>query len=319
MRATTRRINVLAMGLALAVSASAGHAAAAKQPNVAMWKLASGGTTIYLFGSIHVLPADTVWKNPVIEKAMAESDIFYFETVLGEGGSRKMQTVMNRDAMLPKGKKLSAMLSEKGKTDLKALSQELGLDMAGVDRLRPWAAMSLLSSAVGRDEAVVPGVDYQVGAVSLQNRKHRRYFAMPLDHGAILGRLDEGGPQVFEAALRDIRNTRRNFRQLVDGWLAGETDRVLGLGTSGLNAHPVTRRILLDERNEAWVKEVPQMLREKRTFFVTVGAAHLSGQGSVIDLLCRQGHAVQRIHTASNRTEQACPAKALHVAEGDKD
>jgi uncharacterized protein YbaP (TraB family) len=137
---------------------------------------------------------------------------------------------------------------------------------------------------------------------------------MPLEHGAILGRLDEGGPKIFETALRDVRNARKNFRQIVDAWLAGEIDRIVSLGVNRLDGSPVTKRILLDERNEAWVKEVPQMLREKRTFFVTVGAAHLSGQGSVIDLLCHQGHAVQRIHTASGRSAAACPKTTLQVA-----
>lgn len=49
-------------------------AQAAPAPRPALWKLADADTTIYLFGTIHILPKDLPWRTPVLEHAIAASD-----------------------------------------------------------------------------------------------------------------------------------------------------------------------------------------------------------------------------------------------------
>src|SRR3546814_12767679 len=54
----------------------------------AMWKLADADTTIYQFGTIHLLPKGLEWRTPAIEKAVADSDAPVLETQLGTALSR---------------------------------------------------------------------------------------------------------------------------------------------------------------------------------------------------------------------------------------
>src|SRR3954453_1480315 len=67
-----------AFGALAAAAISAGACAApAPAPHVAkpaMWKLADADTTIYLFGSFHLLPNGEQWRTPAFEKALAGSD-----------------------------------------------------------------------------------------------------------------------------------------------------------------------------------------------------------------------------------------------------
>ena len=49
----------------------------------ALWKLADADTTIYLFGTIHVLPAGYVWENGPVRDAIAGADELVLETVIG--------------------------------------------------------------------------------------------------------------------------------------------------------------------------------------------------------------------------------------------
>jgi uncharacterized protein YbaP (TraB family) len=49
---------------------------------------------------------------------------------------------------------------------------------------------------------------------------------------------------------------------------------------------------LLDDRNQAWVPKITAMLREKHTFFITVGAGHLTGPKGVPALLRAAGYTV---------------------------
>src|SRR5688572_10379982 len=70
-----------------AIAATACAAAPAAEPKVAspaLWKVADEDTTIYLFGTIHLLPKETKWRSPVFDQAAAGSDTLVVETVIDE-------------------------------------------------------------------------------------------------------------------------------------------------------------------------------------------------------------------------------------------
>src|SRR3546814_20928075 len=60
----------------------------------AMWKLADADTTIYLFGTIHLLPKGLEWRTPAIAKAVAASDALVLATQPGTDLSRPGRTMM---------------------------------------------------------------------------------------------------------------------------------------------------------------------------------------------------------------------------------
>jgi uncharacterized protein YbaP (TraB family) len=94
---------------------------------------------------------------------------------------------------------------------------------------------------------------------------------------------------------------------MTTAWVTGNMTALDALALDGLNKSPETRKVLLEDRNRKWVAQIPGLLKQKRTYFVTVGAAHMAGPGSVVDLLCKQGLPVQRVDTASGRSRSACP------------
>mgnify|MGYP003483080608 FL=1 len=42
-------------------------------PKPAMWKVADADTTVYLFGTVHVLPPTLTWHSPAVDKALGEA------------------------------------------------------------------------------------------------------------------------------------------------------------------------------------------------------------------------------------------------------
>jgi uncharacterized protein YbaP (TraB family) len=52
---------------------------------------------------------------------------------------------------------------------------------------------------------------------------------------------------------------------------------------------------LLIDRNANWTPKIEILLETPGTHLVAVGAAHLIGDGSVIDLLKQKGYDVQRL------------------------
>src|SRR5215208_1276990 len=76
---------VAALGAIVATACTAVPAAEAKSASPAMWKVADADTTIYLFGTIHLLPKDTQWRSPAFDQAAAGSDTLVVETVIDDG------------------------------------------------------------------------------------------------------------------------------------------------------------------------------------------------------------------------------------------
>jgi uncharacterized protein YbaP (TraB family) len=55
----------------------------------------------------------------------------------------------------------------------------------------------------------------------------------------------------------------------------------------------VAKKALLDDRNRLWIPKIENMLTEKHTFLITVGAAHLVGPNGVPNLLRAAGYTVE--------------------------
>jgi uncharacterized protein YbaP (TraB family) len=55
---------------------------------------------------------------------------------------------------------------------------------------------------------------------------------------------------------------------------------------------PEIKKALLTDRNQNWVGQIETMLKEKKTFFITVGAGHLAGPDGVPTMLRAAGYKV---------------------------
>src|SRR5262245_22470311 len=101
------RIRLIIGVLALAVLAPL-YAAA---PASFVWKATGKGTTVYLAGSIHMLPKDAYPLSPSFERAFTDSDLLVEEVDLAEmlGPEVQMQTLMR--GMLPPGQTLEKVLT----------------------------------------------------------------------------------------------------------------------------------------------------------------------------------------------------------------
>ncbi|WP_256469764.1 TraB/GumN family protein [Flavobacterium humidisoli] len=55
-----------------------------------------------------------------------------------------------------------------------------------------------------------------------------------------------------------------------------------------------TKKQILDDRNQKWVKLIPELIKENGVF-IAVGAAHLGGEYGVINLLRKEGYTVKPV------------------------
>jgi uncharacterized protein YbaP (TraB family) len=269
--------------------------ASAETARPALWKVTRGGTTIYLFGTIHALPPGIDWFGGLIAQAFDQSQELVTEIV--ETDPVQMQRLVISRAMLPKGQSLRAMLTPELKASYEKQLGVLGLPAQTLDGYEPWYAaialstMPLLRSGYASENGV-------------ENTLDARAKALGRPHGALetaeyqIGLFDslplEAQKRYFVEVVEQLPTVTEQLGRIVGAWRKGDAETLAAL----MNADeddPLLIEMLLVNRNKAWAKWIEQRLAKPGTVFVAVGAGHLAGPGSVQDQLAKAGITVQRV------------------------
>jgi hypothetical protein len=249
-----------------------------------------------LFGSIHVLPPQVDWHTNEIDAALAKADVLVFELQMDDGFQARMIATVKERGMLPAGQHLRDMLSPEARKAFDAEIVKLPVSPVAMDRMRPWLA-ELTIEVVGMTKqhySSAAGVDMQIQAgnkgkpvIGLETIDQQLALIAPSDPKLEL--------QAFEADLKtsDAPAADNEMGPLLDAWMHGRVDRLWRLTHKDLAQYPQAEKLLFDDRNAAWVKQITALLDEPKTYFITVGAGHLAGPRGVPALLRAKGFKVE--------------------------
>ena len=302
---------VAAFGIVLASGPADARDARPSEP--ALWEMSTGKSKVYLFGSIHMLPRDWPWRTKAIDNAIRDSNVFVFETAMTQDERNKMSLFVQDHGRLPHGRKLSRMLSPKGLKDFEKALERTPLDRQSVDAMRPWLALVALADYQIQNGPlrgfVEEGVDYTLEQEARERRKAIRHLESSESQLEMLMQATPDSDIAgFEADLHELPKADQVYRRLLESWTAGNQAALANVMASEAAINPDEKHILLDRRNRNWLPQIEAMMVQNKTVFVTVGAAHLVGPGSVLDMLCVRGWKVQRIKTGPSKPPAACSA-----------
>jgi len=85
-----------------------------------------------------------------------------------------------------------------------------------------------------------------------------------------------------------------NFNVMIDAWENGNADKLASFFMTSFDEYPDLYRRILTDRNKRWVSRISDMMREGDDILIIVGAAHLAGKDSVIELLRKRGYTVRQ-------------------------
>lgn len=282
-------------------------------PSPALFEVSAGPSKVYLFGSIHMLPRDWAWRTKAIDHAVRSSDVFVFETSLTQEQVSKVRLFVRDNGSLPHGQHLSRMLSPRGLKDFNSALTMTPLDPASVNAMRPWLALMVLGDYKIQNgplrSFVEEGVDFTIEQQAREAGKPIRHLETAESQLQLLiETTPDNDIAGFEAELHELTKVDNKYRRLLEGWTVGSQTQLARVLAEEAVRNPDEKKLLLDKRNRNWVPQIESMMVSKKTIFVTVGAAHLVGPGSVLDILCVRGWKVQRIKTGASAPPPACPA-----------
>src|SRR5438309_4025698 len=269
------------LALGPAASAVARPAQAAKP---ALWEISDPDTTIYLFGTIHLLPEQLRWRTPAFDNAVAQSQQLVVETIVDQqnpqsiaaaemslGFKRGLPPIAQRvpPAKLPK---------------LRAAIAKSGVPEKVFDQMKTWLAFVQLAGVQFRDMGLkgTSGPEEILRQQFLSAKKPIGELETNVEQFTYFDRMSEKSQrQLLEGALEE-GDANKEFGGMVAAWTRGDVKEIAVTFNRDLSATPEVRDLLLRQRNANWAKWIEQRLAQPGAVLVAVGAGHLAGKGSVI-------------------------------------
>jgi uncharacterized protein len=277
-----------------------GNAPAAPKPEPAkpaLWVLKDEDTTLYLFGTIHMLPKDYVWRTPVIDKALAESSDLVLEVHESPEAEKTGQTFIKL-AITPGLPTVLDRLPEAKRAGAKTMLDQSGIPVAALDQFESWAVALTLSVTAIQKLGLTPenGVESLLTEQFNAAKKPISGLETTEEQLGFFDTLPEEAQRTFLAsAVDDTTDLKKEFDGMIASWAAGDEAKIALTFDDELQLSPELLDRLLRQRNANWTVWIKDRMAKPGTTFIAVGAGHLAGKDSVQSMLAAKGLMVTRL------------------------
>lgn len=263
----------------------------------ALWAIRDKDSTIYLFGTIHVLKPGTQWRSAKIDEAFERSTDLTLE-IVGADDPAVMQPLVLKYGLDP-AKPLSSKIGPEAFKRAADLAQGGGIPPQALEVMRPWlAAVSLAMTPViraGYDPK--SGVEQVLTQAATQSGKTRSAFETPEQQIRFFADLPAHTEADFlRATLQDADEGVGKIDKMVAAWAAGDIAELEREFVSEMKGeYPELYDLLIVKRNQDWARQLKAKLAGEGVSFVAVGSGHLVGPDSVQAQLASLGIQAERI------------------------
>ncbi|MEO1044594.1 MAG: TraB/GumN family protein [Pseudomonadota bacterium] len=284
------------------------------EPNPAIWRLSDDDTTIYLFGTIHILPEGFKWRSSKLDAIIEEADELVMETSEDEDDLDAMMmemigTIFNATA--ERGP-LSSLVDAENRPKLEMLAEQIGMPKDFIDIMPVWLLgfFSFYDGAADFGSVDEYGVETVLGKIFKSSNKP---ISAIEDGNAVMAAMSAIDETAMIAELNTalskwdgkgpLFGTPETNPSLADpiayfaddhGWAQGKTS-AMASGLSREELGDAFYDVLLVDRNRAWAEWLDDRLDAPGTVLVAVGAGHLAGPDSVQVMLRKRGLETERI------------------------
>ncbi|HLF10591.1 MAG TPA: TraB/GumN family protein [Gammaproteobacteria bacterium] len=266
----------------------------------AAWRVSGrDGGEIWLLGSMHYLRAEDYPLPALIEELYERADAIVMELDLDDLGAAQQQSSLVSAAVLPRGTTLRDVLDADVYQLTERHARAAGIDLALLQNFEPWlVAITLLSQGMTRlgYEADRGLEQYLVGKARRAGKEILGLESLETQI-RVFDQLPRSQQQaLLEQTLQELETTGAGMmEQLADAWRAGQLETLADQLLGDFEGFPGLYETLVTDRNTRWLEPLEGFLDERRPYLVVVGALHLVGRGSVVELLQMRGHTVTRI------------------------
>lgn len=283
-------------------------------PAPAMWRLADEDTTIYMLGTVHMLPEGFRWRNPQLDAILEQVDELVLESSDADAEAMLAALDGKFSRLLDSRTPTSQQLAPAARSKWRRLIEQQGLYFEHIDRLPLMVALMGFGQAGGNVAS-----SYEWGVETVLEREF-------MASGRPISSIEDTGRVMMSLYRIDDSLLLRDLEQELIRWDGRNSDAFLGVGEELGEAndwhleHAWARGVLQDEvdmglqdgkaavafhqalltnRNRRWAEWLDNRLDQPGTILLAVGAAHFEGPDSVLAMLAERELSAQRINDAA--------------------
>jgi uncharacterized protein YbaP (TraB family) len=265
----------------------------------AIWKITDPDSTLYLFGTVHLLPDDADWQRNDLRASFDEVGTVYFETPDDAKANLEATLLQQTYGLYDSGERLTDYLDNSALNRLTAAVHNVDLRYEVIVSFKPWLAADILALAAA--EAAGFKADNSADAV-LRTRA--------AGDGKVIKYLDDMRTYIeavallpdyiqidtLEGTIKDFDQIGADIRTVNNAWIAGNTDMLDGqlIRATQLKS-PEMYKVLFTDRNAKWAKVLDEFMKGDSNAMAVVGIGHLLGEHGLPIHFRELGYDVERV------------------------
>ncbi len=255
----------------------------------------------YILGSVHYGTPDLYPLDPLIEKSFVESEALVVELDITDPQNIfKTQSYLIKRGIYKKQDSIENYLDSESVRYLKEILGEE--DFEQIKIFKPWVLLFQISSSVVNSALDMKyGVDlYFLNKAKELNKKIITLETVEEQLDAF-SEIPEGDQlNILKITLRELKQKethRDDFSLLLDAYKNGDERKLMDLLMKDREKeeYKTLYEYVFYKRNLKFVDRIKKLLGEYKALFVVIGAGHLIGERSVVELLQMEGFQVSKI------------------------
>jgi uncharacterized protein YbaP (TraB family) len=262
-----------------------------------LWRVQGEHNSVYLLGSIHVLPATAYPFHPALQRAFNDSQQIVFEVDLKTVSQRAVLREFEEVGIYPPGDNLERHVSRQTIRLLKDVLAELDISYEKAKRFKPALLGELITSRytelAGFREDL--GVDRYFYSQAKNVRKPVLGLETVRDQARVLSSDDASGEAHLVEAIVSLPAAKAVLDELVDSWKEGHINTLDRLLNQDEWSDPKSFETMFSRRNRKWLPQIERFLRGDGNYLVIVGSGHLVGDHGLVRALHDRGYRVKQL------------------------
>ena len=248
-----------------------------------MWVIKDADTTIYLFGTVHVLTPKIQWNTPSVQAAVKDSKELWLEVT--DADNMAVVGPLIQKLGLDFARPLSKKLTPDQLARITQVAGKYGFPAAQLEPMQPWLAAMTLTMVPLQKAGFDPklGVDAKIREAATKEGDALKSFEnveQQINFFATMKEADQVA--MLMQIVEDADQGAAAIERAATAWSSGdlsamENELILDLKRKA----PQVYDLMLSRRNIDWAGQIEGILKGTGTHFIAVGAGHLVGPDSV--------------------------------------
>ena len=278
-----------------------------------LWKISGNGLQkpSYIIGTYHFAPVSFTDSIKGLKEALDASEQVYGEIVMADMMKPENMTKMQSAMMLPEGQTIEKLYTAEEMARINTMLKSI----MGVDMTNPMVAQQIGKITPQALQTQLEVLMYLKGHTEFDpNRSFDGYFQQEATaKGKPVGALEtidfqietlykgmsmERQKQLLLCLADNMEFNEELTENVIKAFFTQDLDGIEEAMNAKLNntcdGTPEEKETLIYARNDNWMKQMPEIMKQKSTLFA-VGAGHLPGERGVLGQLRKAGYTVEGV------------------------